>query len=57
MEIVFWIGAVLTLLLMLAYATIGALLLAAKYRMTHVPSRTTASSATPPIADLRYRTQ
>jgi len=61
MEIVFWICGLAALLMTFAYAAIGALMLIAKYRMTHVPARSsTARSSTtlsgPPIADLRYRT-
>jgi hypothetical protein len=57
MEIVFWIGAVAGLLALLAYAIIGAALLAAKYRMTHVPSHMQASPNAQPIADLRFQTR
>ena len=55
MEIVFWICGMAGLLAMLAYAIIGAALLAAKYRMTHAPARMQASSSGPPIADLRFQ--
>ena len=55
MDIVFWICAAATLLMMLVYAAIGALMLMAKYRMTHVPARSAARLERQPIADLRYR--
>lgn len=57
MEIVFWICGIAGLLAMLAYAIIGAALLAAKYRMTQVPSCMQAPSSGRPIADLRLQTR
>jgi hypothetical protein len=57
MEIVFWICGIAGLLAMLAYAIIGAALLAAKYRMTRVPSCMQAPSSGRPIADLRLQTR
>ena len=56
MEVVFWICTAVALLMLLAYAAIGALMLIAKYRMAHVPNAARTLDG-PPIADLRYRTQ
>ena len=56
MEVVVWICSIAVLLVATAYATIGALLLVAKYRRDHVPSRTPDVAHGAPIADLRYRT-
>ena len=54
MEIVFWIGGLAALLMMGAYLAIGASLLAAKYRMTHLRP-VAALTRGAPIRDLRYR--
>jgi len=56
MEIVFWICAGVALLTLLAYATIAAFLLAAKYRMTQVAAPMTSRAGAGQIVDLRYRT-
>ena len=55
MDVVFWIGAVVVLLAVLAYAAIAVVLLQAKYRMTHVPASRIAATAATGIVDLRYR--
>jgi len=57
MDVVFWIGAAALLLAVLAYAAIAAVLLQAKYRMTHVPASRIAVTAATGIVDLRYRTR
>ena len=56
MEIVLWLCGIAALLIALAYATIGALLLVTKYRMTHLPARAPDAPRGVPIVDLRYRT-
>jgi len=54
MEIVFWISTAAIVLLATVYALIAACMLAAKYRMSHLPVRQ-AAPVPLGITDLRYR--
>jgi hypothetical protein len=57
MEVAVWILGIAVIATALAYATIGVCVLAAKYRMAHVPAQhARATLAAGSIVDWRYPT-